>query len=214
MFDAKLGNCVFYLGTTPAELPGFVDADAPLGCVPGGGVGGVVSYGKVEPHLMASLSEVRRKPSSDMPPATCRMRRAATRQGARNQSRTQPVAHPTVAGRADRYAWTRNLPHRHRHSHSHSHRPPPSPSPQCAGLVSNASAVQLHAAASAAETPSLRIEQVANPNVLTLTLPPTLTQPRFCPSSRHASSSLSPVEPGGCARDGARDQAERDHPIV
>ena len=58
MFDAKLGNCVYYLGTTPSKLDGFAEADAPENsCVGGGGVGGLVSFGKVEPRGMVRLSE-------------------------------------------------------------------------------------------------------------------------------------------------------------
>ena len=56
MFDAKLGNCVYYLGTAPERLRGFIEAEPPLACAAGGGVGGVVSFGKVEPHQMVDLS--------------------------------------------------------------------------------------------------------------------------------------------------------------
>ena len=64
MFDAKLGNCVYYTDqktsserTTPKPLDGFVESDPPVGCTPGGGVNGIVSYGKVEPQQMIHLSQ-------------------------------------------------------------------------------------------------------------------------------------------------------------
>ena len=67
MFDAKLGNCIYFLkedadsaqGTgaaTPINLPRFRYSSAPASCIPGGGVGGIVSYGQVEPSMMAHLS--------------------------------------------------------------------------------------------------------------------------------------------------------------
>ena len=56
MFDAKLGNCVYFLDATPTELEGFREADPPVKCRTGAGVGGVVSYGKIEPRQMAMLS--------------------------------------------------------------------------------------------------------------------------------------------------------------
>ena len=67
MFDAKLGNCIYFLrsdadspqgsgAATPTALPGFGYATLPQACVAGEGVGGVVSFGQVEPVLMARLA--------------------------------------------------------------------------------------------------------------------------------------------------------------
>ena len=59
MFDAKLGNCVFFLGAQPQRLDGF-ENEPPERCdarAAGGGLGGAVTYGKVDPELMATLSE-------------------------------------------------------------------------------------------------------------------------------------------------------------
>ena len=56
MFDAKLGNCAYFLEALPQSLPGFAEADPPLACKHGDGVGGIVSYGKVEPAQIAQLS--------------------------------------------------------------------------------------------------------------------------------------------------------------
>ena len=50
MFDAKLGNCVFYLGAFPRRLRGFHEGEPPESC--GAWLKGTVSYGKVEPLEM------------------------------------------------------------------------------------------------------------------------------------------------------------------
>ena len=49
-------NCVYYLGTAPVALNGFAEAEAPTACAPGEGVGGIASFGKVEPRQMVELS--------------------------------------------------------------------------------------------------------------------------------------------------------------
>ena len=56
MFDAKLGNCAYFLSALPQPLVGFSEAEAPRSCGFGEGVGGVVSFGKVEPAQMVGLS--------------------------------------------------------------------------------------------------------------------------------------------------------------
>ena len=56
MFDAKLGNCIYYLGAYPQPLAGVSEVEQPTLCEPGEGVGGVVSFGKVEPSAMAKLA--------------------------------------------------------------------------------------------------------------------------------------------------------------
>jgi len=65
MFDAKLGNCIFYLGSRPRRLLGFTPEAPPASCDldegrrgwrQGGGLGAAVSYGKVDPEQMLQLS--------------------------------------------------------------------------------------------------------------------------------------------------------------
>ena len=66
MFDAKLGNCVFYLGSRPQKLPGFENAppcderragDVRDVCTcPAVGGPAAVTYAKAGPRSMVSLS--------------------------------------------------------------------------------------------------------------------------------------------------------------
>lgn len=55
MFDAKLGNCIFYLGSQPEQLDGF-ENEVPDKCNAVGGLGGAVTFAKVEPEQMPRLS--------------------------------------------------------------------------------------------------------------------------------------------------------------